>query len=328
MTYFKNRVIDANINRVTEGLRVIEEYTRFIANHTAYTTQLAELRKKIHLSEPDFDKNLVIRNALHDVRAKEIPAKRNDLRQLLQANFKRVEEGLRVLEEYTGNPIYNAFRYDVYQLEKDIVLTMLKKPILNGVYLISNCIETLKQGLEWGVSMIQLRDKAASKSELLEKAYQLKPLAAQFNIPFIVNDFIDIAILVDADGLHTGQDDISISEIRELLGPHKLIGRTTHTLEQGLKAEAEGADYISIGPLWETPSKPGRQSIGLDYLKLAQTRIHIPYVAIGGINEESLACVMPFNPPMIGLIRAYEAIPQIIRTYYQKQPTSMHFSEK
>jgi len=169
----------------------------------------------------------------------------------------------------------------------------------------------LKKGLEWGVSLIQLRDKEATKKELLKKAKTMKNISRKYDIPFIVNDFIDIAISVDADGLHTGQDDLPLTVIRDLLGPHKILGRTTQTLEQGLYAQKEGADYVSIGPIWETPSKPGRKGIGFSYLENAKSKLKIPYVAIGGINKKNIDRVLSHTPPLIGLIRDFENIPDI-----------------
>ena len=183
-----------------------------------------------------------------------------------KSKFKRAEEACRVLEEVTGNATYNECRYDLYDLEKDIILGLLKKNIKKGIYLISADVSVLEQGLKDGATIIQLRDKYADKPTILERALALKDIVKNYDTPFIINDFIDIAITVDADGLHTGQDDIALPYLRNIFGPHKILGRTT-TLEQGLKAQEQGADYVSVGPIWETPSKPGRPGIGFDYLK-------------------------------------------------------------
>jgi len=305
-----SRIIDANINRISEGLRVIEEYTRFIASDTELTNSICQLRRQINQSESDSISNLNSRETHQDARAEDPVPKRKDITSLLRANFKRVEEGCRVLEEYTGNAFYNHCRYQVYELEKKIILTLLKKPITKGVYLISHDIDVLEKGIQWGVSVIQLRDKNASKSEILQKAKMIKEKLKDCTIPFIINDFIDIALLVDADGVHTGQDDLDLFEIRKILGPHKILGRTTHSIEQGQQAKAQGADYVSVGPIWETPSKPGRIGIGFDYLKQAHT-LGIPYVAIGGISLANIEHLLPYSPPMIGMIRSYQDTPII-----------------
>lgn len=310
------QVLDANINRASEGLRVIEEYVRFVAKKKDFTDQLAALRQQLNRLLPQSTALLAIRNTQQDMRATDIPAKRRDLATLLTANFKRVEESLRVLEEYSGKTEFNRIRYTVYELEKDICLTLCKMPIKRGCYLISDDPERLIEGLDWGVSFIQLRCKQDSKEQIFNKAARIKPVAKEHHIPFIINDYLDIALALDLSGVHTGQDDIPIAEQRKLLGPHKLLGRTAHSLEQGLAAEKAGADYVSCGPIWPTPSKPGRDGIGFDYLAAAKTELTVPYVAIGGINRDNVAEVMAFNPPLVGIIRDYKAIPSIQDTYF------------
>lgn len=314
-TYYQ--IIDANLNRVAEGFRVIEDYTRFISKQKSVTDKLAKLRKEINQSESDPINNLLIRNTNEDMRAKEVPKKREDILDLLKANFKRVEEGLRVLEEYTGESTYNKIRYDVYELEKEVVLSAIKKELQPGVYLISDDIAILEQGITWGVSAIQLRDKKNSKKVILQKALEIKDRAKKANIPLIINDYLDIAIACDADGFHSGQDDIPVSSVRKIFGPHKLIGRSTSTLEEGLKAQKDGADYIGIGPIWATVSKPEYKPIGLDYLKKAKEQISIPYVAIGDVNLAHMAEIASFRPPLVALIRAYKEIPEIQKKYYK-----------
>ncbi len=311
-----DQIEDANLNRIAEGLRVIEEYVRFVTLNKKQTDQLAAIRKQVNLSETRIAEHLGIRNTEKDMRAKETPTKRKSILELLKANFKRVEEGLRVLEEYTGNTLYNQLRYDCYLLEKEILLPLARPQIKPGVYLISDQIDVLKQGLDWGVSLIQLRDKSLHKAEYFNKLEHLQPIAKSYGIPFIVNDYADIALLLDADGFHTGQDDLDITTLRNLFGPHKLLGRTTHTLEQGLEAQAQGADYVSVGPLWETPSKPGRAGIGLSYLEEARAKLSIPYVAIGSISPDTIEQVMRYEPPLVGLIRSYEMVPGILKRYF------------
>jgi thiamine-phosphate pyrophosphorylase len=314
---FPYTIIDANLNRISEGLRVIEEYTRFISQNKAQTDQLSALRKKIASKITEPHQLLNIRNVSHDMRAYEEPSKRNSLIDILTANFKRVTQALRVLEEYSGDADFNRMRYDMYTLEKQVLLPLYQKPLPRGIYAISDTIDHLISSIYSGASLIQLRDKHASKHDIYQKAQALKtqlsaiPQAA--TIPLIINDHIDIAIAIDADGLHTGQDDIPIAIQRQLLGPHKIIGRTTHSLNQGLDAQAQGADYVSVGPIYETPSKPNRDGIGLNYLQEAITHLTIPYVAIGGINLKTIDSILYYNPPLIGLIRAHDDIPLLLK---------------
>ncbi len=307
------QVLDANINRVAEGLRVIEEYARFISKNKAQTDLLAAWRKQV--SQHDVAQPaalLAIRDITKDMRAKESPTVRLRMIDLLTANFKRVSEGLRVLEEYTGQAHYNRLRYDVYTLEKEMLLPLYQSRITPGIYLISDDPDVLIQGLNWGVSLIQLRGKNSSKATLLTQATFVIKHAKKAGIPFIINDHLDIALMVDADGFHSGQDDLSVVHQRRLLGAHKLIGKTSHSLTQGIKAQREGADYVSVGPIWETPSKAGRKGIGFGYLQAAQTQLTIPHVAIGGINLERFDQVVSYRPPLIGLIRDYEHIPEMM----------------
>lgn len=306
-----NQIIDANLNRVSEGLRVLEEYARFVAGNKPVTDQLATFRKEINAASPNRTEELNSRDTHTDTRAKEHPTKRPDLSALLTANCKRITEGLRVLEEYTGDALYNRIRYDMYDMEKELCLGLLKPNIKPGIYLVTDDIEVMKKGIHWGVSLIQLRDKTATKGEIYAKACEARRLFETSDIPFLINDYLDIARDINADGLHTGQDDIPIAAQRKLLGPHKLIGRTTHSLEQGLAAQTDGADYVSVGPIWDTPSKPGRPGIGFDYLKSATTQLHVPFVAIGGINIENIENILPYSPPLVGLIRDYEHIPDM-----------------
>jgi thiamine-phosphate pyrophosphorylase len=304
------RIIDANLNRVSEGLRVIEEYLRFVRSHDVLSHKIATLRHTLNATEIDHEDHLMGRNVEEDARAYAAPSKRPDIVSLLRANFKRATEGLRVLEEYTGNTTYNRLRYELYMLEKEVVLLAAKPSIPTGVYVISDDIETLLSGAEAGASVIQLRDKYATKAQIYDKAVILKSKHKDSRIPLIINDHIDIALAIRADGLHTGQDDVPISIQRALLGHQRIIGRTTHDFAQGQKAVAEGVDYISVGPIWETPSKPGRAGIGYDYLREVAT-LGIPYVAIGGVSMANITEIAAYKPPMIGIIRAHDQIGEI-----------------
>ena len=314
MTPHINKLLDANFNRIAEGLRVIEEYTRFIAQHKSLTDQLATLRKQLKthpLNTPDL---LAIRDTTTDQRANEPPPTRPDMASRLRANFSRVTEALRVLEEYTSQPVFTDARYTCYTLEKEIVLTLLKPQLTRGIYLISDDPKTLLDNIHPGVCAIQLRDKIGSRATILEKATTIKATLSDNAPPFIINDHLDIALACDADGLHTGQDDLPIATIRDLLGPHKLIGRSAHSIEQGLDAQEAGADYVSVGPIFKTPSKPGREAIGFEYLKAA-SQLEIPYVAIGGIDETTIDEIMAYAPPMVGVIRAIKNLSQLLHSY-------------
>lgn len=146
--------------------------------------------------------------------------------------------------------------------------------------------------IKGGADVIQLRDKVSSEKEIIKDAHRLRTLTRKYKIPFIINDRVDIAAACDADGVHLGQDDLPVSHARPLLGNNRLIGVSTHSIEQAKKAQEDGADYIGIGPIFPTPTKPDRRPIGLGILKKIKTEISIPSIAIGGIHKDNLGDVL------------------------------------
>ena len=156
-----------------------------------------------------------------------------------------------------------------------------------------NLIEVTRQLLAGGAGLIQLRAKGRDKEEILAWSQQLLPLCRKAGVPFIINDYIDLAKKVDADGVHLGQDDGPLSAAREQLPKGKIVGRSTHSPEQAQAALNEGADYIGFGPLFPTPTKKGRLGIGLENIPGVQEQVgsHIPVFCIGGIKRENLQTV-------------------------------------
>ena len=136
----------------------------------------------------------------------------------------------------------------------------------------------------------------------LEKA-KILALVLKKDFVFILNDYPDIAIEVGADGVHVGQDTNTLYT-REIVGSKFIIGKSTHNLEQGFAAEKEGVDYISVGPVFETPTKPGRKSVGLEYVEWASENVNIPWFAIGGINTENVSEVINAGASRIAVVRA------------------------
>ncbi len=145
-------------------------------------------------------------------------------------------------------------------------------------------IEVMEEAILGGVDIIQLRDKTSGKQELLRKARALRELTRKHGVTFIVNDHIDIAMEVDADGIHLGQDDLSLLEARKIVGS-KIIGISTHALQEALLAEQQGADYIGVGPVFRTMTKVDVvDPVGVLYVREVAQMIKIPFVAIGGIK--------------------------------------------
>lgn len=188
----------------------------------------------------------------------------------------------------------------------------VKKTLPEGIYGITaeefslgrTNLTVVKQMLEGGIRIIQYREKEnkSARQKYLE-CKEIRKMTLDYGALFIVNDFIDIALLTDADGIHAGQDDLPVPEIRKLMGPAKIIGVSTHSLEQAKKAQAECADYIGVGPIYKTNTKKNVcEPAGLDYLDAVVKNISIPFVAIGGIKLNNIMGVVRHGAKTIALV--------------------------
>ena len=148
--------------------------------------------------------------------------------------------------------------------------------------------EVVSRSIDGGAEMIQYRDKESDDNLFLKTASKLQAICKVRNIPFIVNDRVEIAIKIYADGVHVGQEDIPLVEARRKLGPDKIIGVSATSIQQAMKAEEEGADYVGVGPIFDTRSKEIEKPIGLDIITAVKNRLKIPFFAIGGINLNNL----------------------------------------
>jgi thiamine-phosphate pyrophosphorylase len=164
--------------------------------------------------------------------------------------------------------------------------------------------EVVRQAVQGGASVIQLRDKTSSDGELESCVVKLLKITRPKGIPLIINDRVQAAKRAGADGVHLGQEDGTIEHARTVLGPGSLIGRSTHSSEQAMRAQAEGFDYIGVGPVYETPTKPGRAAVGLELVRFAAANIRIPFVAIGGIDAENIDAVLKAGARSVAVVRA------------------------
>ncbi|MDP2743869.1 MAG: thiamine phosphate synthase, partial [Dehalococcoidia bacterium] len=273
------RIIDANLNRLAEGLRVLEDVARFALNHEPLDRELRTLRHQLREGLKPLESVLISsRDAAGDIGADaEGPAraKREDMAGLVTANARRAQEALRVLEELARLPemagamsgdSYEHARFALYDIEKRLLSLLWrhdKRQTIRGLYVIIDteslrgrkAIDVTGQAIRGGARVIQLRDKTLPKGELEKIALGMKALCKGHGIPFIVNDHLDIALTADADGLHLGQKDMAVATARRLLPVDKVIGCSTKTVEQALKAQAEGADYLAVGAIYPTSTK-------------------------------------------------------------------------
>jgi thiamine-phosphate pyrophosphorylase len=162
--------------------------------------------------------------------------------------------------------------------------------------------EVLRAALAGGVDVFQLREKELADEELLAAARTARKACLEFGALFVVNDRPDIAIAADADGVHVGQDDMPVMRAREIVGPERLVGLSTHTPEQ--VDAASGVDYIGVGPVHATPTKEGRPAAGLELVRHAAAHATVPFFAIGGVDATNVGDVIAAGARRIAVVRA------------------------
>jgi hydroxymethylpyrimidine kinase/phosphomethylpyrimidine kinase/thiamine-phosphate diphosphorylase len=179
---------------------------------------------------------------------------------------------------------------------------------IRGVYLITDQCDNLAgrvlSALSGGIAAVQYRNKKKDDPDRFAQGLEIKELCARAKVPFIVNDDPELALALDADGLHLGQEDTDPAEARRLIGPRKIIGISTHNLAEALRAEAAGADYIGLGAMYPTTSKEIQHLAGIDVLAKVKTAIRIPVVAIGGINRDNAVPIIDSGADAVAVIAA------------------------
>lgn len=198
-------------------------------------------------------------------------------------------------------------------LKKSQLYLILDKPTLGR--------RSLKKIFDQKIGLIQIRDKLSAKLDILEFALGLVKQLSGTKTLLIINDHVDIALACGANGVHLGQDDFSLKQARELLGQDKIIGVSCHSLAQAIQAQKQGADYIGIGPIYPTPTKPEYQAIGLGVLRQLKGKIKIPYFAIGDIGPDNLREVIASGARRIAVCRA------ILKAHNPKQAVGKLFKE-
>ena len=146
----------------------------------------------------------------------------------------------------------------------------------------------VEQSILGGVTMVQLREKDLEKEEFQKEARQIQELCKKHQVPFLINDNVELAVEIEADGVHVGQHDMEAGEVRRKIGPDKILGVSAQTVEQALKAQAAGADYLGVGAVFPTGTKDDADAVSLDTLKAICQAVDIPVVAIGGIKESNI----------------------------------------
>lgn len=299
------RILDANCNRAREALRVVEDHARFVLNDDLLCASLKQLRHDLQEATADLVADAILhRDTPHDVGTRiksggELA--REDAGHVLTAAGKRLGEALRTIEEYLKTELpdrasqVEAIRYQFYDIEQQLARTV--RPVnarLAGVRLYvlvteKHCrrpwLEAVEQAIDGGADCIQLREKDQEGGELLKRARQLVAVCRRRGVISIINDRADVAMLSDADGVHVGQGDLPAVEARKIVGRGKIVGVSTHHIDQARQAVRDGADYIGIGPVFRSETKPRDFLPGLEYARqIAEANLPIPSIAIAGIT--------------------------------------------
>lgn len=304
------RILDASLNRASEGLRVVEDYVRFVLDDRHLTQVAKSLRHD--LAEAGKRLASIERHAARETQqdvgttvTTETEAARGDTWDVCAASLKRVEQSLRTLEEYgklvdAGFAVQcEAIRYRTYTLEKALdttseAMTELADAklyvLVDGYGSAVKFTAMVTKLVDAGVDVLQLRDKTLDDRNLIVRARQLVELTRGKCLA-IINDRPDIAAIAHADGVHLGQEEMSVKDARAIIGPRALIGVSTHAIEQARQAVLDGANYLGAGPTFPSNTKSFEEFPGLDYLRELAAEISLPTFAIGGIKIENLASV-------------------------------------
>ena len=346
------RILDANLNRSTEALRVMEEYARFVLDDADLTSEFKKTRHALTSSISETIQTTMIRHRdiKRDVGCEattQSEYQRTATSSVVIAAGKRLGEALRTLEEYGKilDPKFAAtierIRYQGYELERRITLAIQARDRFKNVnlYVIltealckTDWLATANSALRGGADCIQLREKTLPDQERIKRAAKLSSLCHEHEALFIVNDRPDIAVISHADGVHLGQDDISIEDARRVLPDTAIVGISTHAVEQVRTASKLVPDYIAVGPMFSTRTKPQNHIAGPKTLALARQETSLPLVAIGGIQATNADIILSTASCCLSVCTAVIASPDVeaacrqLRKIIDQKPSETNFS--
>ena len=323
------RLIDANLNRASEGLRVLEDVARFVLNDQTFSLECKRARHDLaRLAMTDDIRLLAERDSTSDV-GREAPTAAGGhsrgLVSVVRANAKRAEESLRVIEElsrggaegihFDALPI-ERIRYSTYELEKRIVGGLVRADTIGrirGLYAIidrqairrRDPVQVTREAIDGGAAIIQHRDKLGERRDSFRDAAALRELCRERDVLFVVNDSVDIAVAVDAPAVHVGQHDLPVEAVRRIVPMTTIVGVSCHSFEDVERALGDGADYIAVGSVYPTSQKESAVVVGLDLVRRARQRIgNTPLVAIGGIDRSTIGDVIAAGADAVAVVSA------------------------
>ena len=291
-----NRVLDANINRAAEGMRVLEDIARFILENQ----KLCGLIKKCRHDLREQSTAVYSRDVEGDVGSLHMTQQENNrasVHDIALAASNRCSEALRVVEEFVklhnAENVIESIRYKMYDLSSEIIKrlgsTRRQQWKLCFIMTAESCAlpwkETLTQVISEGCDCVQVREKQMSTRKMISHVAQVKQIADKHDISVIVNDRVDVMLATSASGVHLGKDDMTILDARKLCGSQYIIGATAHTSEEVTRAIESGVDYVGVGAMFASPTKPHVKVASRELLQAAITHNHL---AVGGITPENV----------------------------------------
>jgi thiamine-phosphate pyrophosphorylase len=318
------RLLDAAANRAREGLRVLEDYSRFVLDDVFLTSELKTLRHDLSAACSRLHPGgwLACRDTIGDVGTDlgtRQEYERPDVAAVVTANARRLQESLRSLEEFgklvdiDAARVCERARYRAYTLEKALDRTAAAWQrlgtarlyvLIDGCESAMACERLAADLVRAGVHIVQLRDKKLPDGELLERARGVRRATRGGSTLLIVNDRPDLAVLAEADGVHVGQGELSVAEARAIVGPRALVGASTHTLCQARQAVLDGADYLGVGPTFPSMTKAFDQFPGLALVRQVAAEIRLPAFAIGGVDPSNVRQVLEAGLPRVAVANA------------------------
>jgi thiamine-phosphate pyrophosphorylase len=306
------RILDVNLNRAREALRVIEDYARFVLDDADIALAAKRLRHELRpLVESLGREALLAARDIHGDVGRDAKTaaelRREVFEDVVRAAFGRLSEAARALGEYGklvapgAAAAAETLRYAAYELEQRVLLRGTSRARFRSVRLYvliteklcrRDWFETAEAAIRGGAGCLQLRETEFADAELLHRARRLRELTAKHQVLLSVNNRPDIARLAAADIIHVGQDDLSVAEVRRAAGSGVLVGKSTHTMVQFEAAAAEQPDYLSVGPIFASQTKPQSHIAGPHTLVEAAARSTLPLVAIGGVTAENAATLI------------------------------------
>jgi len=303
------RIIDVNLNRLDESLKLIEDIARF----HIYDRNLLSQTRNIRNAFRDFKKSLPLKKVIQSRLSSEDPGRPAKFDTIttktstivILSNITRAKEASRILEEtcktfdtkLSGS--MKEIRFKIYDLEKDFVRHIDKRfdpylhVIIDEQYLPScNVEEVTRILMKNGATMIQLRITSLNDRAFLKYAHKIRKTIGEKDVKFIVNNRADIAIACNAHGIHLGQKDIPVSIVRRIMGDTAIIGASARTIKEAVKAESDGVDYLGVGAIYPTKTKTDARKCTISTLRSICRSVKIPVIGIGGVNDKNYKSIL------------------------------------